>query len=171
MVGAWYILVNLAKQVLFRHTHYSSTSFLHSHTAIPLTFKVSITGLVEVLLLCGFPFCLLVLVWGSEEKRSGEASRDSMGCVESSKDSLREGLHVMDSRGINSAPIILSTSMSTATVSTGCRQCVSVYVCERRGEGGSGSMYPEYYMEQPKLPPCRLTQLFRSHLKCQLRVW
>ena len=62
---------------MFRHTHYSSTSFLHSHIAIPLTFKVSIKGLVEVLLLCGFPFCLWVLVWGSGEKRSGEASRDS----------------------------------------------------------------------------------------------
>ena len=133
MVGAWYILVNLAKQVLFRHTHYSSTSFLHSHIAISLTFKVSIKGLVEVLLLCGFPFCLWVLVWGSGEKRSGEASRDSMDCVENSKDLLREGLHVMDSRGINSAPIILSTSMSTATVSTGCRQCVGVWE-----EGGGG---------------------------------
>jgi len=100
---------------------------------IPLTSKVSIVGLLEALSLCGFPFCLLALVWVFEEERRGEASRDSMvglDWVENGEDSSCGGLCVIVSRGMNSVPFTSSTSMSRATAGTRCRQCVhDLHVC------------------------------------------
>ena len=50
--------------------------------------------------------------------------------VENSEDSSCGELCVIVSRGMNSAPFTSSTSMSTATAGTGCRQCVhDLHVC------------------------------------------
>ena len=79
-------------------------------------------------------FCglLALVVAGDCEIR--ETFNESMGGVE---DSSGGGLGAMVSRGINSASFTSSILTSTATVGSGCRQCVCVCVCVL-GEGGGG---------------------------------
>ena len=88
------------------------------------------SGLLEAL--CLLVFCGLLALVVACESEIRETFNESMGGVE---DSSSGGLGAMVSRGINSASFTSSMLTSTATVGSGCRQCVCVCVL---GEGGGG---------------------------------
>ena len=88
---------------------------------------------------------LALVVAGDCEIR--ETFNESMGGVE---DSSGGGLGAMVSRGINSASFTSSILTSTATVGSGCRQCVCVCVVGGGGRGEvmreNGSRHQEYVL-------------------------